>query len=165
MKIQLLIPQIITSIRLICSPFLFYTIYENLQSYAIIWFLIIVITDLIDGVTARKLNVITSFGGFFDAFTDFIVIMFGFSAFILLKIFPYWLLILFTVHFLFFIFTSKRKKLIYDTIGKYYGAFLIAIIGITLIFMDFSINSILTVFVVIVTILVFLSRILFLKKC
>ena len=164
MNIKFLITQIITSIRIICSPILFYTIIEELKLYAYLLFVLIIITDVIDGYIARRYSVSTNFGAYYDATVDFAAIMFSFSAFAINSIYPYWLLIIFLFSFVFFILTSKTNNLIYDPFGKYYGAIIFCVIGITLIYTKHHMLQLIPIILIIIAMISFISRIYQIKK-
>jgi len=115
-------------------------------------------TDVIDGYLARRLDVISSNGAYFDIVSDFIFVVAGFSAFIINGIYPFWILIIIFFMFLQFIVTSKFQVPIYDPVGKYYGAFLFLTIFIGLIINNPFINLILTILIVIFTIISITSR-------
>ncbi len=164
MNTQFIIPQIITTIRLLCAPLLFYAIKEEWKTFAFVLLFLIIITDLIDGQLARKYNVSTTFGGFYDATADFTVIMFAFSGFILKNIYPYWLLFLFILFFIFFIISSKVKKFVYDPIGKYYGAILFITIGVSIFYSKNPVPFVILILILVLTILTFISRLFTLKN-
>jgi phosphatidylglycerophosphate synthase len=164
MKLRLLIPQIITTIRLVCAPLIFFTILQKYDMISITLLVIICITDVLDGKIARKFNVTTTFGAYYDTVTDFAVIIFAFSGFIFLKIYPYWLLIIFTIMFLLFIITSKTNKIIYDPFGKIYGALLILFVGITIILPYNETYTTIIIAIIIITIISFISRFYHLKN-
>jgi CDP-diacylglycerol--glycerol-3-phosphate 3-phosphatidyltransferase/cardiolipin synthase len=88
------------------------------------------------------------------------LVLIAFIAFIISGIYPYWLLLLIILVFLQFILTSKFNVLIYDPIGKYYGAFLFIIILITLVSPSDYYNVLLTI-TVLFTIISLISRYLF----
>lgn len=64
------IPNILTTLRLIIVPFLGYFMYSEKYIYAIILFTFGGLTDIIDGYVARKYNMITKWGKFFDPLAD-----------------------------------------------------------------------------------------------
>lgn len=164
MNLHFLAPQIVTTIRLICSPFLFYSISEDYRVISFALLALIVLTDVLDGILARKLNAISNFGAYYDVTADFIAIILAYSAFAIKNIYPYWLLVLFIVSFAFFIFASKTDKLIYDPIGKYYGAALFISIGITIFYTKDPMPLIILIFLVVITIFSFASRIYSLNR-
>jgi phosphatidylglycerophosphate synthase len=142
---KFLIPQIITALRIVIIPLLLIFLFDDLIIECFILFTISWITDIFDGISARKLEVTSTFGAYFDAVSDFVFIFVLFFTFVLKKIYPFWILIIIGFMFLQFILTSKQKKPVYDPIGKYSGLFLYVIIGITLVFSDSLIYNILLI--------------------
>lgn len=133
MKLPKLIPSILSTLRIILALALFYTYLNEMVIPSIVIFITALYTDYLDGYLARKLDAATNYGAYLDTVADFILIVTVFLAFIITGIYPYWVLILIIFMFIQFILTSGTKKPIYDPIGKYYGAFLFATAGITLI--------------------------------
>jgi CDP-diacylglycerol--glycerol-3-phosphate 3-phosphatidyltransferase/cardiolipin synthase len=135
MKINklILVPTGITAFRIVLSILFLDLLINNMELIAILVFLLAVITDAFDGYSARKLGVSSDYGAYLDITADFILVLVAFLTFIIIGIYPYWLLILIILVFLQFILTSKLKVLVYDPVGKYYGAFLFAVILVTLI--------------------------------
>lgn len=125
---------------------------------SIIIFIIALFTDCLDGFIARKLKVTSNYGAYLDTIADFILIFSIFLAFVIAGLYPYWILILIIFMFLQFILTSGIKKPIYDPIGKYYGAFLFASAGVTLILPLFYINEILILLIVMISFISLLTR-------
>lgn len=64
------IPNILTTLRLIIVPFLGYFMYSERYVYSIILFTLGGITDVIDGYVARKYDMVTKWGKFFDPLAD-----------------------------------------------------------------------------------------------
>jgi phosphatidylglycerophosphate synthase len=162
MKINklILVPTGITTFRIMLSILLLDLIINNIKIWAIGIFLLAIITDAFDGYSARKLGVASDYGAYFDIIADFILVLVAFLTFIIIGIYPYWLLFLIILVFLQFILTSKFNVLVYDPVGKYYGAFLFVIILITLISPSTFYNFLL-VATVIFTIISLISRYLF----
>jgi len=158
------IPNLITLIRVILAPIFFFIVlnYSNIDSIFI--FILTIITDGLDGYTARKLNLTSSFGAYFDVTADFIWIFAGFLAFVIMGLYPAWLLIIIVLMFLQFIITSKFKIPLYDPLGKFYGSFLFLTIFIGLISNLPLINTFITILIVIFSIVSMLSRFLYLIK-
>jgi phosphatidylglycerophosphate synthase len=95
-------------------------------------FLLAISSDQLDGYLARKLNVASRFGAYFDILTDFLFISSVFVVFVLKQLYPFWVLALIGVMFLQFVVTNILvKQLIYDPVGKYYGSILYGCIGLT----------------------------------
>ena len=131
-----LIPQILSAVRIVFAILFFYLFMNNLVIETMIFFHIGWFTDILDGISARKLDVASTFGGYFDALADFILIFVAFFTLVLKEIFTFWVLIIIGLMFLQFIITSKIERPIYDPIGRYSGVFLFVIIGISITFPD-----------------------------
>lgn len=162
MKINklILVPTGITASRIVLSILFLDLLINNMKIAAILVFLFGVITDAFDGYSARKLGVTSDYGAYFDIIADFILVLVAFLTFIIIEIYPYWLLLLIVLVFLQFILTSKLKVLVYDPVGKYYGAFLFAVIFVTLVCPP-SFYSGLLIATILFTIISLISRYLF----
>ena len=162
MKINklILVPTGITASRIVLSVLFLDLLINNAKILAITVFLLAIITDAFDGYSARKLGVDSNYGAYFDIVADFILVLVAFLTFIIIGIYPYWLLLLIILVFLQFILTSKLNVLVYDPVGKYYGAFLFAVILVTLISPP-NFYSILLIVTVLFTIVSLISRYLF----
>ena len=162
MKINklILVPTGITTFRIVLSILFLDLLINNIKIWAIGIFLLAILTDAFDGYSARKLGVASDYGAYFDIIADFILVLVAFLTFVIIGIYPYWLLFLIILVFLQFILTSKLNVLVYDPVGKYYGAFLFAIILITLISPSTFYNPLL-VATIIFTIISLISRYLF----
>lgn len=64
------IPNIITLVRFLLIPVIFYLITTNKEIPGVILFVGATLLDKLDGFLARKLKQSTYYGAFFDAFTD-----------------------------------------------------------------------------------------------
>lgn len=96
------IPNLICIIRTIAVIVLAVYVLNNsenqiLLNYAfwITW--IIILLDGVDGIIARKLNITSDFGAFFDIACDRIVELIFISLFVVLKWIPFWILVVFLV--------------------------------------------------------------------
>lgn len=158
MNLKNLIPSIISSIRIILSPLLFYCIIHDQRSLSFIIFLITITSDYFDGFAARKLKATSHKGAYLDVISDFVLILSAFSGFIITGILPIWILFIIILMFLQFIITSKIDKPVYDPVGKYYGSFLFACMGIILILPLKQIIDILLVFILVFSSISILSR-------
>lgn len=71
------IPNILTLLRFVLLPFLIFALYESGPSYqSSVFFIVIALTDYLDGQLARLWNVETAFGAFLDPAADkFLVCM------------------------------------------------------------------------------------------
>jgi CDP-diacylglycerol--glycerol-3-phosphate 3-phosphatidyltransferase len=163
-RVKSLTPSIITSIRIILAPIFFLTVINDLLIYSLVIFLFAMVTDVLDGYFSRKWDVSSSKGAYFDITADFILVLSGFSAFVIKDIYPSWILIIILFMFIQFIITSRSKNPIYDPVGKYYGAFLFITIFTGLITNNFTINMFLTILILIFTVISITSRLLFIFK-
>lgn len=64
------IPNILTSIRIILTPFIIYLSYIGKIKEALILIFIASITDMLDGMIARKFNLTSNFGAKLDTVSD-----------------------------------------------------------------------------------------------
>ncbi len=77
MKFQLNIPNILTFLRVLLLPFIFYFLrLESIMGVILAMLTLFVssMTDTFDGILARKLNQVSEFGAFFDPLADKILI-------------------------------------------------------------------------------------------
>lgn len=158
------IPNFITLIRVILAPIFFFSVLNYPHTISIFIFILTIITDGLDGYFARRLNLTSKFGAYFDVTADFIWILSGFLAFVIIGLYPAWLLVIIVLMFLQFIITSKFKIPAYDPVGKYYGSFLFLTIFIGLISNLTIINNFITLLIIIFSITSITSRILYLIK-
>jgi CDP-diacylglycerol--glycerol-3-phosphate 3-phosphatidyltransferase/cardiolipin synthase len=164
-RLKKAIPSLISIIRIFLAPFFLITFLDNYLVLSLLIYVLAVATDAIDGYLARILDTSTSSGAYLDITADLILVLAGFSAFIITGIYPIWILLIILLMFLQFIITSKAKKPVYDPVGKYYGAFLFLIIFVTLINLilidNQFLNFIFFVSTVIFTIIAVISRLFF----
>ncbi len=164
MNLKILIPSFISSIRIVLAPLMFLSFLNGFLVLSFIVFISAILTDALDGYLARKLNVTSNFGAYLDTVADFILILTAFSAFMIVGLYPYWILILIIFMFLQFILTSGTKTPVYDPFGKYYGSFLFLSVGLTLLFPLNIINNILLVLIIIFSIISLITRFLFITR-
>ncbi|MBM4320285.1 MAG: CDP-diacylglycerol--glycerol-3-phosphate 3-phosphatidyltransferase, partial [Deltaproteobacteria bacterium] len=91
---------------------------------ALILFIVASLTDWLDGLVARKYNLVTTFGRLFDPIADKILIATAFIAFVELKIFPAWMIIIilareFLVTGLRIIGIANNRVIAADKLGKH----------------------------------------------
>jgi Phosphatidylglycerophosphate synthase len=132
MNAKALVPSGISALRLVALPiFLYYFAAGNILA-CILVFGLAQVTDLIDGYAARKLQVASKAGAYFDVVTDFVFIAGIFTAFTLSGYYPLWIMALIVGSFAQFIISSIYTKKLYDPLGKYIGSVLYIAIGLTL---------------------------------
>lgn len=119
------------------------------------------LTDALDGYTARKLDSTSSTGAYLDVAADFILVFAGFSGLVVRGFYPFWVILPLVFMFLQFLATSKTRPPIYDPVGKYYGFFLFLVILTALTLQNPFLNLILVILMVIFTIISFSSRLWF----
>lgn len=161
MNLKIIFPSGISSLRIVLSPILFFSIINDMRVWAICISVFALFTDLLDGYFARKFNLSSNFGAYLDTAADFILILTAFSAFIIAGLYPLWILVLISLMFLQFIITSSNKP-VYDPLGKYYGSFLFVSAGVTLLLPLNLICSILLIIIVLFTLISMLTRFYFL---
>jgi len=67
------LPNLISSIRILLAPIMFYFAFQNMQSWFLATLLFSGATDVLDGYLARKLKQITKLGSHLDSWGDFTV--------------------------------------------------------------------------------------------
>ena len=83
------LPNFLTSSRILLVPVFLYFLFSDFSHgkiLALIIFIIASITDVLDGKIARKYNLISKFGIFFDPLADKILILSAFYAFMFIPI-------------------------------------------------------------------------------
>lgn len=153
------IPWAITSLRVVAVPFILYSFSQQIQVATYALFLFALCTDFLDGYIAKKLEATSRLGSYFDATADFLFVSSMFLTFILEDFYPPWILLLIVTVFVQFILTSLHsRRTIYDPVGKYYGSLMYGGIGLTLLFPEQLVYSIVTVGIVVSTIASLFSR-------
>ena len=133
MQKLILIPFIVSSLRIAVLPLFSYLFNAGNITACLILLAFSAATDFFDGYLARRLKVTSRFGGYYDATTDF-VLVFGIFAFFSAKgYYPVWLLFVIALSFVQFLVSSVYAKKLYDPVGKYIGSALYIGIILTLI--------------------------------
>jgi phosphatidylglycerophosphate synthase len=131
MQKNLAIPWAITSLRIGAAPFVLWTLSTGNLFLFLTLFIFSLITDLADGLVARRLKSTSRKGAYFDAIADFILIVGVFSIFAIQGLYPFWVLAIIVASFTQFMLTSIHRIQIYDLVGKYFGGLLYVIIIVT----------------------------------
>ena len=145
-------------------PLLVFLVNNGMLLHGAVLFLFLLSTDFMDGYLARKLEVSSKFGTYFDATTDLILVSNMFTAFIAKGFCPDWVLLLIIAVFVQFVLTSLYANNIYDPIGKYYGSMLYGAIDLRFILSGQLFYDIVTVSTVAFTVASILSRVTCLVK-
>ena len=134
MKNLTAIPTFISSLRIAVLPlFVFFYNPANIAP-CLVLLAFSSATDFFDGYSARILGATARFGAYFDATTDFVLVIGIFSFFAVDGFYPIWLPLLITASFVQFFATSHYTKKLYDPVGKYIGSALYIGIVLTLVF-------------------------------
>jgi CDP-diacylglycerol---glycerol-3-phosphate 3-phosphatidyltransferase len=91
------VPNYLTVLRLLLVPIIIalsYTTNKYYLSAALILFVVATFTDWADGFLARRYNLITTFGTFFDPMVDKILILGIYFLFVDLGLLPLWMVLL-----------------------------------------------------------------------
>jgi CDP-diacylglycerol---glycerol-3-phosphate 3-phosphatidyltransferase len=133
MKKQIVLPTAISSLRIVALSLFFYL--YNLGNIAACLGLLAfcAATDYFDGYLARKLDVTSRFGAYYDATTDFILMIGIFTIFYAVGFYPIWLLLLIAAAFAQFVVSSFFAKKLYDPVGRYLGSALYIGVVLTLV--------------------------------
>jgi phosphatidylglycerophosphate synthase len=133
MQKQTAVPTFISSLRIAALP-PFFLLYNQGNIAACLTLLAFcAATDYFDGFIARQLKVASRFGAYYDATTDFLLMLGIFTFFFTLGFYPVWLPLLIAAAFTQFIITSIYAKKLYDPVGRYLGSALYIGVALTLI--------------------------------
>ena len=147
MKIN--IPNVLTIFRILLTPLfiicLFYN-YPYARLWALIIFIVASITDAFDGHYARKYNQVTRHGQFLDPLADKILVSSAFISFAIMKIIPFWMVVLIIFRDLFvtglrIAMESKGLSIITSKIAKAKTTIQISVIIFILLFLGIQILS------------------------
>ncbi len=143
------VPWAITALRVVALPILIYSFNQEIKVATYALFVFAILTDFLDGYVAKKYQVTSQLGAYFDASADFLFVWVMFLVFVNKGFYSVWILLLIILAFLQFILPSiYLKKTSYDPVGKYYGSVLYTGVGLTLLFSGQLVYSIVTVGVV-----------------
>src|SRR5690554_1255274 len=131
-NIKYVIPTSITALRLLAVPAFYYTFLHCSCAIAFSVFLFAALTDITDGLMARKLTASTRFGAYADAITDFLFIIAVFAAFLQRHWYCIFIFIPIGLSFINFLVSSGVRKPLYDPLGKYMGLAIMIMIAITM---------------------------------
>jgi len=141
-----LVPNLLTILRLILLPFIFFFLFKNTTKdliYAIILMGIVYFSDVFDGYLARKLNQKSDFGKILDPIVDKIVI-FCFSLYVLFyKGFPLWAFVLILIKDISILsgglYLIKKKNII--PTPNFWGKYTASVLGVVLFLYILEIDS------------------------
>lgn len=87
------VPNILTAIRLLLIPVIFYFALEENYVMAVIFLTLSGATDVLDGYIARKYNFISDFGTLFDPLADKLTQISTLIVLVIQSIIPVWILV------------------------------------------------------------------------
>lgn len=156
-----ILPHVMTLFRVCLLPLVVITWNQGPREVSLGVFLLVILSDLLDGHLARKLGTASTTGAYLDVMADFVVILGMFSMFVIQGLYPFWVILLIVLMFAQFMLTSiGLTRVIYDPIGKYFGAFLFGVIGITLLVPDMLVCVALSVGILCMTAASLISRVI-----
>lgn len=88
------VPNILTAIRLLLIPVIFYFALEENYVLAVVFLTLSGLTDVLDGFIARKFHFITDFGTLFDPLADKLTQISTLIVLVIQNIIPVWILII-----------------------------------------------------------------------
>jgi CDP-diacylglycerol--glycerol-3-phosphate 3-phosphatidyltransferase/cardiolipin synthase len=117
------VPNILTTARVIAVPFFVFFFYKGSYIVAFIIFVLASLTDMLDGLIARKYNLVSNFGKFMDPLADKILTYSAFCLFVEYKMIPAYFLIIvlfreFAVAGIRMLAAEKGKVIAADIFGK-----------------------------------------------
>ena len=154
-----ILPNVLSVLRLMMAPMVFLSIQRGRFNSAILLVVLAVITDLMDGLIARRQACTSRLGSYLDVMADFSFLFLATLALVFRQVYSPWLLAIMLVMFLQFVLRPKAGQLLYDPVGKYYGALLYGVILLTLIAPDLALAQALYLTVLVVTASSFCSRV------
>ncbi len=141
------LPNYITLARVILIPFFIdFMIYGYYQE-ALLVFGAACVTDALDGLIARVMNQKTALGAFLDPMADKLLILSAFVTLVVLNKVPFWLLIIvvsrdaiLTLGGLVIYFMKNSLKIEPSLLGKLTTVLQLAVVVLSLLFMNFGIG-------------------------
>ena len=153
------VPSPLTSIRLLALPGVILLWLGELRLEAIGLFVLMLLSDVLDGWAARRLGAETMFGAYFDVVTDMAVILGLLAVLSASGAIPVWLPVVPAVVAVTFLATSRRTAPRYDPIGKHCGTALYVLIGVLLWGVGLAVR------VALVEVIVALSAVVLVGRC
>jgi CDP-diacylglycerol--glycerol-3-phosphate 3-phosphatidyltransferase/cardiolipin synthase len=123
-----------SALRFLAIPFVITYLRHGRNLAALVVFAAAGLSDVLDGYLARKMGARSSIGAYIDVFADFALILsvyLFFCAYSTVHVVPVLLIVFMFAQFLL---TSRGRTLVYDPVGKSFGAILFASIVPMLLF-------------------------------
>jgi cardiolipin synthase len=142
------LPNYITLLRVILIPFFIDLMIYGYYGGALAVFAAACVTDALDGLLARLLKQKTELGAFLDPMADKLLILSAFVTLVYLGKLPIWLVIIvisrdaiLTLGSLVIYFITNKLKIEPSIIGKMTTVLQLAVVTLTLIFMNYGTGS------------------------
>ena len=143
-------------------PFLVYAFNQKFTVVVYVLFLFAVSTDFLDGYIAKKHKTASSLGAYFDTTADFLFVFVMFLVFVFEGFYQWWLPVLVAAVFVQFILTNiYANSTVYDPVGKYYGSLMFGGVGLTFLVQEPWMFTVVSVGVVVSSVAVLVSRLLY----
>lgn len=159
----LLIPNLLTILRFLTYPFIFYFLKKEELFLAFVFIGIAALTDVLDGLLARKLNQVSDLGKILDPLVDKLGIGIFISYATIYKGFPIWACLLVITKEILFLLTGlfiiSKKRIV--LVSTFWGKLNACVWGFTVFFYLFELDYIKKIFlgialvVALVTVLVY----------
>ncbi|CDG64374.1 MAG: CDP-diacylglycerol---glycerol-3-phosphate 3-phosphatidyltransferase [Methanobacterium sp.] len=158
MKLKSHIPNYLSLSRIIIAPIFIYTFINGWYLFSLMIVIFSGVTDILDGYIARKMDVTSDVGAYFDGISDFIFILACFLVYTFNGWYDPLVLLLIIIMFGMFIGTSGLKKLVYDPVGKYLGAYLMVMIFLSILSPEMKVRQVLLILLLILSLASVISR-------
>ena len=153
------VPWVITAFRVVSLPLLVFSFIHEIKAATYFLFIFALCTDFLDGYIAKKLEVTSKLGSYFDVTADFLFVSAMFLVFIFEGFYSWWILLLIIFVFVQFMAASVySKQPVYDPVGKYYGSLMYGGIGLTLLIQEQFMFNTVTAGILVSTLVVIASR-------
>ena len=158
------VPFAITCTRILLVPALILLYLADHQGTVLVLYIVILLTDVLDGWLARRLNAVTRLGAMFYVGADILVVLAVLATLAIQGTVPAWVPLGPVLVAWLFLCTSARGKPRYDPIGKYYGTALFLLIGTLLWQPTEALTSASTVAIAVLSLLALVNRVLFVVR-
>ena len=127
LTLPLYLPSTLSFSRIIMAPILWSLLWAR-NPLTILVFIFACLTDLLDGITARMLNVSSKKGRTLDISADFLLLITGYTYYSTINLVSPLLLLFMSISFSFYFFTADDP--VQSFTGKHVGSMLYVLLGI-----------------------------------
>ena len=158
------VPAILTATRLILLPAVILLWLHDHRLAALGLYVLILVSDAVDGAVARRLGAVTRFGACADVIADMIVILGLLSVLAVVRSIPWWAPVPPAVVAAVFFASSSRGSPSYDPVGRHYGTMLYVLIGVLLAGIGHSLSSAVCAAILAFSLMVLAGRVIWLRR-